>query len=230
MTTLIEMIDVSKEFVVGGEIVRALDRVSLRVKVGEQVAVLGSSGSGKSTMMSILGCLDTPSGGSYTLAGQDTATMSPAQLATTRNREIGFVFQNFNLLERSTALDNVSRPLVYRGISRAERAARARASLAAVGLADRMHHRPSQLSGGQRQRVAIARALCGRPALILADEPTGNLDSSTAAEIMAMLEEVHASGNTVVLVTHDAALAARCRRRITLHDGRVVDDSVGGNC
>jgi putative ABC transport system ATP-binding protein len=191
------------------------------------VAIVGQSGSGKSTLMNILGCLDTPTGGRYRIRGQDVAGLSDDALADLRNREIGFVFQTFQLLPRSTALANVELPLVYRGVPRGERRARAEAALAAVGLQNRARHRPNELSGGQRQRVAIARALVGEPSLLLADEPTGNLDSATGDEIIRLFAELHRRGHTLVLVTHEPRLAARCPRAIRLSDGRVVADGAG---
>jgi putative ABC transport system ATP-binding protein len=224
---LVSALDLARVYQVGGEEVRALDGVSFDVASGEFVAVVGQSGSGKSTLMNILGCLDTPTGGRYAIRGSDVAGLSDDALADLRNREIGFVFQTFQLLPRSSALANVELPLVYRGVSRRERRARAEAALAAVGLANRMHHRPNELSGGQRQRVAIARALVGEPSLLLADEPTGNLDSATGEEIVRLFEELHGRGHTILLVTHEPRLAARCPRAIRLCDGRVVADGPG---
>jgi putative ABC transport system ATP-binding protein len=212
---------------VGSELVRALDGVSFEIARGEWVAIVGQSGSGKSTLMNLIGCLDTPTSGTYLLNGADVATLPDDALADLRNLEIGFVFQTFQLLPRASALANVELPLVYRGLPRAERRARAEEALRAVGLADRMRHRPNELSGGQRQRVAIARALVGDPSLLLADEPTGNLDTSTGEEIMRLFEELHARGHTLVLVTHEPRLAARCPRAIRLSDGRIVSDGPG---
>ncbi len=216
-----------RHYQVGGETVRALDGVSFRVERGEWVAIVGQSGSGKSTLMNLLGCLDTPTSGVYRLNGSDVAGLSDDALADLRNREIGFVFQTFQLLPRATARENVELPLVYRGVPRRERRARAERALEAVGLAPRMHHRPNELSGGQRQRVAVARALVGEPSLLLADEPTGNLDSATGEEIFRLFAELHARGHTLLLVTHEARLAARCPRAIRISDGRVVGDGPG---
>jgi putative ABC transport system ATP-binding protein len=225
MSALLALHDVQRSFLMGSERIAALDNINLTVAANDYLALTGTSGSGKSTLMNILGCLDRPTAGRYLFRGADVAGMSDAQLATLRSREIGFIFQNFNLLTRATALQNVMQPLVYQGVRRAEREARARAALAKVGLEQRLHHLPSQLSGGQRQRVAVARALCGAPSLLLADEPTGNLDSGTTAEIMALFDALHAEGHTLIIVTHDAAIAARCRRHVRLLDGRVVDSA-----
>ena len=203
----------------------ALQGVDLRIGRNEYVALIGPSGSGKSTLMNLLGCLDTPSEGRYVLNGRDTSDMDDTELARVRNREIGFIFQSFHLLPRLSVLQNVMQPLVYRGMPRAERQARATRALARVGLADRMGHRPNQLSGGQRQRVAVARALVGEPSILLADEPTGNLDSKTSAEIMALFDELHAQGQTVVVVTHEPDIAAHCKRTIRVSDGRIVEDT-----
>jgi putative ABC transport system ATP-binding protein len=216
-----------RHYVVGGETVRALDGVSFSISRGEWVAIVGQSGSGKSTLMNLIGCLDTPTGGVYRLNGSDVEGLDDDALADLRNREIGFVFQTFQLLPRATALQNVELPLVYRGMSRRERRARAAEALAAVGLENRMTHRPNELSGGQRQRVAVARALVGSPSLLLADEPTGNLDSATGEEIIRLFSELHARGHTLLLVTHEPRLAARCPRAIRLSDGRVVGDGPG---
>ncbi|BDG09935.1 ABC transporter ATP-binding protein [Anaeromyxobacter paludicola] len=224
---LLSLEGLRRHYLVGGEVVHALDGVSFEVRRGEWVAVVGQSGSGKSTLMNILGCLDTPTGGRYRINGQDVAGLSDDALADLRNREIGFVFQTFQLLPRATALANVELPLVYRGVPRRERRVRAEAALTAVGLAQRMHHRPNELSGGQRQRVAVARALVGEPSLLLADEPTGNLDSATGEEIVRLFSELHARGHTIVLVTHEPRLAARCPRAVRLSDGRVVADGPG---
>ncbi len=219
--------DLRRHYVVGSEVVHALDGVSFSIARGEWVAIVGQSGSGKSTLMNLVGCLDTPTSGTYLLNGADVRTLPDDALADLRNREIGFVFQTFQLLPRATALANVELPLVYRGVPRAERRARAEEALRSVGLADRMHHRPNELSGGQRQRVAIARALVGDPSLLLADEPTGNLDTATGEEIMRLFAELHARGHTLVLVTHEPRLAARCPRAIRLSDGRIVADGEG---
>jgi putative ABC transport system ATP-binding protein len=207
--------------------VRALDGVSFDIRRGEFVAIVGQSGSGKSTLMNLLGCLDTPTAGRYRLNGADVETLSDDALADLRNQEIGFVFQTFQLLPRASALANVELPLVYRGSPRRERRAQAEGALRSVGLANRMHHRPNELSGGQRQRVAIARALVGEPSILLADEPTGNLDSQTGEEIMRLFGELNQKGHTIILVTHEARLAARCPRAIRLMDGRVLGDGPG---
>jgi putative ABC transport system ATP-binding protein len=224
---LISIDRLARHYVVGGETVRALDGVSFDIHAGEWVAIVGQSGSGKSTLMNLLGCLDTATSGTYRLNGADVETLSDDQLADLRNKEIGFVFQTFQLLPRATALANVELPLVYRGVSRKERRATAEQALRSVGLANRMHHRPNELSGGQRQRVAIARALVGEPSLLLADEPTGNLDSQTGEEIVRLFGELNARGHTIILVTHEAKLAARCPRAIKLMDGRVLGDGPG---
>ena len=214
---------------VGTEKVHALNGVDLDIAENEYVAIMGPSGSGKSTMMNIIGCLDTPSSGSYMLKDQEIAAMSDDELARIRNQEIGFVFQTFNLLPRADALHNVELPLVYAGMRHDERRARAREALERVGLGDRMKHRPNELSGGQRQRVAIARALVNRPSIILADEPTGNLDSATGEEIMASFEESWRQGNTVILVTHEADIAAHARRVVRMRDGKIESDVVNPN-
>ncbi len=224
---LISVENLTRHYTVGEEEVRALDGVSFDVHRGEWVAVVGQSGSGKSTLMNLIGALDTATGGSYRINGKDVEKMSDDQLADLRNNEIGFVFQTFQLLSRSTALANVELPLVYRGISRKERRERAVKALEAVGLSNRMHHKPNELSGGQRQRVAIARALVGNPSLLLADEPTGNLDSATGEEIIRLFGDLHARGHTIMLVTHEPRLAARCPRAIRLSDGKVVADGPG---
>jgi len=225
--SLLSLSGITRVYRVGSEAVRALDGVTFEVGRGEWLAVVGQSGSGKSTLMNVLGCLDTPTAGTYRINGSDVRGLSDDALADLRNREIGFVFQTFQLLPRSTALANVELPLVYRGLPRHERRARAEGALQAVGLADRMHHRPNELSGGQRQRVAIARALVGEPSLLLADEPTGNLDSATGDEIVRLFAELHGRGHTILLVTHEPRLAARCPRAIRLSDGRVVADGAG---
>ena len=221
---IIHIENVWKTYQMGVEQVHALRGLSVDVARGEYVAIMGPSGSGKSTLMNIVGCLDIPTSGRYVLNDRDVSTLSDDDLAAVRNREIGFVFQTFNLLPRSTAQQNVELPLVYAGVGAAERRERAAAALRQVGLADRGHHRPNELSGGQRQRVAIARALVGEPSLILADEPTGNLDSRTSEEIMALLGELDRGGRTLILVTHETDIAAYTRRIIRLHDGEVSAD------
>jgi putative ABC transport system ATP-binding protein len=225
MSGMIALRNVEKVYDMGQTRVRALDGVSLDVERGEYVAIMGPSGSGKSTLMNIVGCLDTPTSGSYLLNGREIAHMDDDELAGIRNHEIGFIFQTFNLLSRADAIKNVELPLVYSGLSRQEREERARSALQAVGLGDRLHHRPNELSGGQRQRVAIARALVNRPSILLADEPTGNLDSKTGEEIMGLIAELHARGNTIILVTHEPTLAIQAARVVRLHDGAVVSDS-----
>ena len=221
---LIQLRGVAKRYQMGGETISALNGINLSIDKNEYLAFIGSSGSGKSTMMNILGCLDTPSEGHYLLNGRDVAGMNDAELARTRNREIGFIFQSFNLLTRATALQNVMQPLIYRGIRPAERARRALLALKRVGLERRIDHLPNQLSGGQRQRVAIARALCSEPAILLADEPTGNLDSHTTADIMSLFDELHAEGQTLILVTHEPEIAEHCQRVVRLSDGQVLSD------
>ena len=226
---IISIRDLVKVYRVGETSVPALRGVSLEVRRNEFVAIMGPSGSGKSTLMNLIGCLDRPMRGQYRLVGEPVEEMDARQLAVIRNRHIGFVFQTFNLLPRATALKNVALPLVYAGIGREERKEQAFAALAQVGLENRAYHRPSQLSGGQQQRIAIARALINRPALLLADEPTGNLDSRTSAEILATFRYLHQRGMTIVLVTHDPAIAANAQRRIELHDGRIVRDEQDGS-
>ncbi len=221
---MIELRGIVKRYVLGDETVLALAGVDLFIGRNEYVALIGPSGSGKSTLMNIIGCLDSPSEGQYILNGRSTASLSEDELAAVRNREIGFVFQSFHLLPRQSALQNVMQPLVYRRMPPAERRARAVHALQQVGLGERLDHRPNQLSGGQRQRVAVARALVGEPSILLADEPTGNLDSRTSAEIMALFDALHAQGQTVVVVTHEPDIAAHCRRTIRVFDGRVVED------
>jgi len=216
----------TRSFPMGDTVIRALQGVDVTICRGEYVAIMGPSGSGKSTLMNIIGCLDRPDSGEYLLNGTSVAELGDAELAALRNREIGFVFQTFNLLARADALHNVELPLIYAGVSRRERTERAQVALAQVGLHDRVRHRPSELSGGQRQRVAVARALVTRPSLLLADEPTGNLDSATTADILALFDELHAKGNTIVLVTHDADVAEYAHRSIRLRDGRIESDTL----
>jgi len=222
--SLIELVDIRKVYQMGASEVNALDGVSLRIERGEYVAVMGPSGSGKSTLMNIVGCLDTPTSGSYKLRGTEIRNRDDDELARIRNQEVGFIFQTFNLLSRADALHNVELPMIYAGRSKNDRKARAREMLDLVGLGDRMHHRPNELSGGQRQRVAIARALVNEPSIVLADEPTGNLDSKTGMEIMGLLDEVHMSGNTVILVTHEEEVAEHAERIVRLRDGRIESD------
>jgi putative ABC transport system ATP-binding protein len=226
---LIDLKDIAREYVVGGEVVKALNGVSIGIDRGEWVAIIGQSGSGKSTMMNVIGCLDTPTRGTYMLNGKDVSRMNDDELAGVRNREIGFIFQNFQLLPKETALANVELPLVYRGMPARERRDRAMEALKKVKLESRVTHRPTELSGGQRQRVAIARALAAEPSLLLADEPTGNLDSATGEEIVRLFTELHDAGHTIVLVTHEPKLAARCPRAIRLSDGVVVGDGAGSS-
>src|SRR5476649_2495176 len=221
---LIETRDLWKTYVMGDEEIHALNGVTISIERGEYVAIMGPSGSGKLTLMNLIGCLDTPTKGSYVLNGQEVARMDDNELARIRNEEIGFVFQTFNLLPRATALHNVELPLVYAGVPAAERIARAKIALEKVELSQRMIHRPNELSGGQRQRVAIARALVNNPSILLADEPTGNLDSKTGAEIMGLFERLHQAGNTIVLVTHEPDVAAFAYRAIHLRDGKVEND------
>ncbi len=224
MTAIIRLRDLAREYRMGSERILALRGVTLEIHRNEYVAVMGPSGSGKSTLMNVLGCLDTPSAGEYWLNGEEVSRLSDDELARVRNREIGFVFQTFNLLPRATALHNVELPLVYAGVRARERRERAVAALERVGLGERMAHRPNELSGGQRQRVAIARALVNQPSILLADEPTGNLDSVTSEEIMGVFASLHAAGQTVIMVTHEPDIAARAGRRIVLRDGRVESD------
>jgi putative ABC transport system ATP-binding protein len=224
MASLLSLSEISRVYVTGDVEVRALDGVSLEIGEGEFVAVMGSSGSGKSTLMNILGCLDRPTGGTYRLDGREVSSLDRSQLAEVRNHTLGFVFQSFNLLARTSALENVELPLLYQGLGNKERHARARASLARVGLADREDHHPNQLSGGQQQRVAIARALVGRPRVILADEPTGNLDSRTSLEVMALFQELGAQGITIALVTHEPDVAAFASRVVVVKDGKILED------
>ena len=221
---VIELRDIYRTYKMGDQVLNALDGVDLQISRNEYVAIIGASGSGKSTMMNIIGCLDRASKGDYLLNGVNVGEMSESDLARARNREIGFVFQSFNLLSRASALKNVMQPLVYRGIPRAERKRMAIEALTNVGLGDRVESRPNQMSGGQRQRVAIARALIGNPAILLADEPTGNLDSKTSSEIMALIDQLHDKGQTIIMVTHEADIAAHCERVIQLTDGKIESD------
>src|SRR5258706_10722731 len=227
MAPVIELVDVARFYKMGDERIAALDGVSFAIGRGEMVAIVGSSGSGKSTLLNILGCLDTPSRGQYRLGGRDVQGLSDDDRARVRNRQIGFVFQSFQLLHRATAQRNVALPLVYRGIPARERNQRAARALTRVGLSHRLHHKPFQLSGGQRQRTAIARALVTEPSLLLCDEPTGNLDSSTTEEILALFNQLHAEGNTILIVTHEPRIAARCPRAIRIFDGKIVADGKG---
>jgi putative ABC transport system ATP-binding protein len=221
---IIELRDIQKVYTMGEEKVHALHGVTLDIERGEYVAIMGSSGSGKSTLMNLLGCLDTPSSGSYHLNSVAVEELDDTQLAAIRNKEIGFVFQSFHLLPRTSALQNVELPLIYAGAPRGERRDRARRALERVGLGDRMGHQPNELSGGQRQRVAIARALVNDPSILLADEPTGNLDSATSTDIMSLFDELHQAGNTVILVTHEPDIAAHAWRQVHLRDGQVLSD------
>ncbi|MDX1630938.1 MAG: ABC transporter ATP-binding protein [Thermoanaerobaculia bacterium] len=223
---LIEIRDVRKIYEMGSEEIHALDGIDLDIEEGEYLAVMGPSGSGKSTLMNLVGCLDTPTSGSYVLNEKQVNGMSDEELAEIRNREIGFVFQTFNLLSRTSALANVELPLIYRGLPKKERREKARAALERVGLGDRVDHQPNELSGGQRQRVAVARALVNDPSILLADEPTGNLDTTTSEEIMGLFGELHRAGNTVILVTHEPEIAENARRRVLLRDGKIVEDSI----
>lgn len=226
MSKVIELHNIVKNYQIGSVIVRALRSISVDIHTNEYVAIMGPSGSGKSTLMNIVGCLDTPTKGTYILNGTDVSKMDDDRLAEIRNKEIGFIFQTFNLLPRYTGLENVMLPLIYAGVPKAEREKMAKATLDQVGLADRMSHKPNELSGGQRQRVAIARALVSKPSIILADEPTGNLDSKTSADIMALLDEIHAKGNTVIVVTHEEDIARHSHRIIRLMDGEISSDKV----
>src|SRR5690554_802753 len=226
---LIELTDIGRKYVIGAETIHAIKSVSLIIKKGEFVALMGPSGSGKSTLMNILGCLDTPTRGEYYLNNHLVSDMSENELAEVRNKEIGFVFQTFNLLPRSTSLDNVALPLVYAGIRKRERSEKAQSALESVGLGDRIYHKPNELSGGQRQRVAVARALINNPSIILADEPTGNLDTKTSIEIMNLIEEIHSKGNTIVLVTHEEDIAQHAHRIVRMRDGLIEDDYLNQN-
>jgi len=221
---IIKIQGITKIYKVGNQEVRALDGVDITIHKNEYVAIMGPSGSGKSTMMNILGCLDSPSGGSYILNGIDVSKMDDNSLAEVRNKEIGFIFQSFNLLPRYNALDNVALPLIYSGNSKIEREEKARVALQSVDLTDRMHHKPNELSGGQKQRVAVARALVNKPSIILADEPTGNLDTKTSIDIMKLFEEIHDKGNTVIIVTHEEDIAKHAKRIIRLRDGKIESD------
>ncbi|MBP1841419.1 ABC transporter ATP-binding protein [Formosa algae] len=225
MDNVIEITNIIRDFKLGQETVHVLKGIDLTIKRGDYIAIMGPSGSGKSTLMNLLGCLDTPTAGSYVLNGKDVSKMTDDELADIRNTEIGFVFQTFNLLPRTTALDNVALPMVYAGYSKADRTKRAEEVLTEVGLADRMDHKPNQLSGGQRQRVAVGRALVNKPSIILADEPTGNLDSKTSVEIMGLFNTIHEQGNTVILVTHEEDIAEHAHRIIRLRDGIIESDT-----
>ncbi|GET46933.1 MAG: ABC transporter ATP-binding protein [Capnocytophaga felis] len=222
--SLLEVRDIKRDFKLGSEVLHVLKGIFLSIEKGEYVALMGPSGSGKSTLMNILGCLDTPTSGEYILNGRDVSKLSDGELADIRNKEIGFVFQTFNLMPRTTALDNVALPMIYAGIGKDKRRERAKEVLELVGLGDRMTHKPNELSGGQRQRVAVARALVNHPSIILADEPTGNLDSKTSYEIMALFDEIHQKGNTVILVTHEEDIAQHAHRIIRLRDGLIDSD------
>lgn len=226
---VIDLTDIVKNYKVGTQVVRALRSVSLHIREGEYVAIMGASGSGKSTLMNVIGCLDTPTSGKYVLNGHNVSDLTDDELAVIRNREIGFIFQTFNLLPRSTALDNVMLPLVYSGVKKQERLERGTKILTDVGLADRIEHKPNELSGGQRQRVAVARALINKPAILLADEPTGNLDSKISEEIMQLFAEIHRKGNTLIVVTHEEDIALHAHRIIRLKDGQVESDEINPN-
>ncbi len=226
---LIQVKDIGRKYVIGSEVIHALKSVTLHINKGEFVALMGPSGSGKSTLMNILGCLDTPSKGDYILNGINVSQMTDNDLAEVRNKEIGFVFQTFNLLPRSTSLDNVALPLIYAGVNKADRDARAHQALENVGLGNRVTHKPNELSGGQRQRVAVARALINNPSIILADEPTGNLDTKTSIEIMGLLEEIHSKGNTIILVTHEEDIAQHAHRIVRMRDGLIENDYLNDN-
>ncbi|HEY4196427.1 MAG TPA: ABC transporter ATP-binding protein [Mucilaginibacter sp.] len=229
MEPLITIKDIGRKYVIGSETIHALKSVSLTINKGEFVALMGPSGSGKSTLMNILGCLDTPTKGEYILNGINVSHMTDNELAEVRNTEIGFVFQTFNLLPRNTALDNVALPLIYAGINKENRQGRAKTALENVGLGNRVHHKPNELSGGQRQRVAVARALINDPSIILADEPTGNLDTKTSIEIMGLVEDIHAKGNTIILVTHEEDIALHAHRIVRMRDGLIENDYANTN-
>ncbi|HEX7366685.1 MAG TPA: ABC transporter ATP-binding protein [Pelobium sp.] len=224
MQPLITITDLGRKYVIGAEVIHALKSVSLTINKGEFVALMGPSGSGKSTLMNLLGCLDTPTKGEYVLNGINVSQMTDSELAEVRNKEIGFVFQTFNLLPRSSAQDNVALPLIYAGVKKKERDTRAVQALENVGLANRVHHKPNELSGGQRQRVAVARALINNPSIILADEPTGNLDTKTSIEIMGLIEDIHAKGNTIIIVTHEEDIAQHAHRIVRMRDGLIEED------
>lgn len=227
--TVIQTSDISKIYQMGSETIRALKSVSININQGEYVSFMGPSGSGKSTLMNMIGCLDTPSGGQYILNGNDVSDMTENELAEIRNKEIGFVFQTFNLLPRASSLENVALPLIYAGYSKSEREEKALAALTGVGLGDRAHHKPNELSGGQRQRVAIARALVNDPSIILADEPTGNLDTKTSYDIMDLFAQLHNKGNTIIMVTHEDDIAQYSHRIVRLRDGLVEKDEINEN-
>ena len=224
MKNIIELNDIAKHYVMGTVLIKALQSITLNIQEGEYVALMGPSGSGKSTLMNVIGCLDTPTRGSYLLNGQDVSNMDDTELAVIRNKEIGFIFQTFNLLPRMTALGNVALPMIYAGMSKKARIQRAEEVLEAVGLGDRMDHKPNELSGGQRQRVAVARSLVNKPSILLADEPTGNLDTKTSIEIMKLLGRIHEQGNTIIIVTHEEDIAAYAHRVVRLRDGLVESD------
>ena len=229
MSSVIQTSDISKIYQMGSETIRALKSVTIDIKQGEYVSFMGPSGSGKSTLMNMIGCLDTPSGGTYILNGQDVSDMTENELAEVRNKEIGFVFQTFNLLPRASSLENVALPLIYAGYSKSEREDKAQAALEGVGLGDRSFHKPNELSGGQRQRVAIARALVNDPSIILADEPTGNLDTKTSYDIMDLFIELHDKGNTIIMVTHEDDIAEYSHRIVRLRDGLIEQDNINPN-
>jgi putative ABC transport system ATP-binding protein len=229
MQPLIKIKDLGRKYIIGAETIHALKSVTLNINKGEFVALMGPSGSGKSTLMNLLGCLDTPTKGEYILNGINVSEMSESELATVRNKEIGFVFQTFNLLPRSTAQDNVALPLIYAGVKKKDRDQRSIQALENVGLGNRVHHKPNELSGGQRQRVAVARALINNPSIILADEPTGNLDSKTSEEIMGLIEDIHAKGNTIIIVTHEEDIAQHAHRIVRMRDGLIEEDFLNEN-